>query len=301
MKVTRDYRYRLVDVFSQVPFEGNQLAVFPDATGLDDATMQQIAREMNLPEITFVLPASLPGCLADVRIFTPNREMRFAGHPTIGTGAVLIDEGRVASAEFVFQERVGPVAVRVARDEGNLIWLRTPPIEWQRTYEPVSCAEALGLSPKDLMPPAPQRLSAGNPTLLICLRDWDAVDRASLSLEGMRNLTGPEGEPLCVLVFAVTSDGAYSRVFAPDYSGVSEDAATGSSTGPLAAYLVKHRLAGAAGAAGTRLISEQGVKMGRRSLLHIEIRGAGGSEGIDVGGHVTSIGEGKLNAHRAST
>jgi trans-2,3-dihydro-3-hydroxyanthranilate isomerase len=225
--------------------------------------------------------------------------MRFAGHPTIGTSAVLMDEGRTVTAEFVLQEKVGPISVRVARDEQNLIWLRTPPIEWHQTYNPITCAAALGLSPQELMPPAPQRLSAGNPTLFVCVRNPAVVDRASVSLEGMRNLRGSDPNPLCLFVFAVTRNGAYSRMFAPEHEGVSEDAATGSSTGPLAAYLIRHRLV--AGADGTRLISEQGVKMGRRSLLHIEIKGVGGSEGIDVGGHVTAVGHGTLNAQRAST
>ena len=288
-----DYRYRLVDVFTQVPLQGNQLAVFPDAVGLGDESMQGIAREFNLPETTFVFPASLMNCQADVRIFTPAREMRFAGHPTIGTSYVLLDEGRIPSAvtEFSLQEKIGAVQVRVARAEGDLIWLHTPEIEWGKTYDPHQCAKALGLAVADLMEQAPQRLSAGNPTLYIALKNQEAVDRSSLGTDGMRALRGAEPEPFCVYVFAPTSSGAYSRMFAPDY-GITEDPATGSSAGPLAAYMVKHQLVSAA--AGARFIIEQGVRMLRRSLLHAQIKGPSGSNGIDVGGHVTPIGEGRI-------
>jgi trans-2,3-dihydro-3-hydroxyanthranilate isomerase len=109
---------------------------------------------------------------------------------------------------------------------------------------------------------------------------------ASLDLPGLLKLKGAASEPLCVFVFTPTPAGAYSRMFAPEY-GIIEDPATGSATGPLAAFLMKHHLA--PNTSGTRLVSEQGTRMGRRGLLHIHIRGANGSEGIDVGGHVTPL------------
>src|SRR5579863_1618899 len=114
-----DVDYRIVDVFTQTPLEGNALAVFHDATGLDDATMQKIARETNLSETTFVFPADRPGSAARVRIFTPAKEMMFAGHPTVGTAWVLRDEGIVPQdlRAFVLDENVGPVDVRVDDEE----------------------------------------------------------------------------------------------------------------------------------------------------------------------------------------
>jgi len=104
-------------------------------------------------------------------------------------------------------------------------------------------------------------------------------------MAGMKSIKGADSEPVCIFLFAPTPDGAYSRMFAPEY-GVSEDAATGSSTGPLAAYMIRHNLV--SGEAGTRFVSEQGTKMGRRSLLHVEIHGEGA---IDVGGYVTPLTE----------
>jgi trans-2,3-dihydro-3-hydroxyanthranilate isomerase len=91
MSSVRAYRYRVVDVFTDQPLAGNALAVFPDASGIDDATMQKIAREMNLSETSFVVPSTRADCAAGVRIFTPAKEMAFAGHPTIGTSFVLLD------------------------------------------------------------------------------------------------------------------------------------------------------------------------------------------------------------------
>lgn len=282
----KNYRYRLVDVFTQEQFQGNQLAVFLDARGLDDASMQRIGRELNLPETTFVFPASLPGCVADVRIFTPFKEMLFAGHPTIGTAFVLRSEGLAPAEAFQLQLKVGPVPVRVDTGGGAIVWLKTPPIQWGKTYDPALCANVLGLNPADLDARfAPQRLSAGNPTLLVPLRSTESVDRAWLGLDGMQRLRGDEPELFCVFIFAATRAGAYSRMFAPEY-GIPEDPASGSATGPLGAFMKKLGLV-----ASARFVSEQGVKMGRRSLLHVHIHGA---DDINVGGQVTPVGEGSI-------
>jgi len=289
MAVEREFRYRVVDVFTERALEGNPLAVFPDASSLDAPTMQRIARELNLSETTFVFPATRAGCAARVRIFTPSREMPFAGHPTIGTGYVLLDEGLVGprTQAFALEENIGPVRVRV---EGGprqpMLWLETPPIQTGRCYDARLCAEVLGLSPDELLDVPPQELSAGNPTIFVALRDPRSVDRASIELTGIRRLRGTDAEPSCIFPFAPTPEGAYSRMFAPEY-GVIEDPATGSSTGPLALFMMHNGLAPRA--AGTRFVSEQGTKMGRRSLLHVLIKGENGAEGIEVGGHVTPL------------
>ncbi len=121
--VRRPYRYRVVNVFTTEPFEGNPLAVFTDAYGLDDRAMQRIARELNLSETTFCFPATRADCVANVRIFTPCNEMMFAGHPTIGTSFVLLDEAHVPphTAQFMLEEKVGPVPIRVDPGERPLI------------------------------------------------------------------------------------------------------------------------------------------------------------------------------------
>jgi trans-2,3-dihydro-3-hydroxyanthranilate isomerase len=118
-----------VDVFTNQPLEGNSLAVFPDASGLDDGAMHRIARELNLSETTFVFPPTRTDYVASVRIFTPSKELVFAGHPTIGTSFVLLEERMVSDgvADFVLEERIGPVHIQVEPGPPPLIWLRTPP------------------------------------------------------------------------------------------------------------------------------------------------------------------------------
>jgi trans-2,3-dihydro-3-hydroxyanthranilate isomerase len=293
MNSLRAYRYRVVDVFTERPLEGNALAVFPDASGLDDATMQKIAREMNLSETTFIGPATRADCAANVRIFTPTKEMIFAGHPTVGSSFVMLDEGIVPkdSERFVLEEKVGPVPIRVEPGERPLIWLTTPPITYGRTFDRGHCARALGIEPNDLLEITPQFLSAGNPTIFIAVKDKEVVDRAWIDFQGMTTLTGGSQDPACVFVFAPASGGAYSRMFAPEY-GIIEDPATGSSTGPLAAFMLRHGLV--SGAAGSRFVSEQGTKMGRRSILHIQLHGEQGADGIEVGGYVTPVAEATL-------
>lgn len=292
MSTKSSWAYRVVDVFTEVPLQGNPLAVFPQAVGIDDATMQKIARELNLSETVFIFPATRTDCVVSLRIFTPLSELPFAGHPTIGTAFVLLSEGIVPSSseQFVLEERVGPIPIRVERGAHPLIWLRTPRIDWGRTYDREACAKGLGLDVSDLLEPAPQLLTAGNPTLFIPVKDKQAVDRAWLDSHGL-SLIREADERLCVFVFAPTAEGAYSRMFAPEY-GIAEDPATGSSTGPLAAYMIRHRLV--AGNGGTRFLSEQGTKMGRRSILYVQIHGAEGAEGIDVGGYVAPFAAGTM-------
>jgi trans-2,3-dihydro-3-hydroxyanthranilate isomerase len=283
------YRYRVVDVFTETALEGNPLAVFPDASGIDDGTMQKIARELNLSETVFVVPVTRGDCAARIRIFTSTMEMLFAGHPTVGASFVLLEEGLVPkeSGHFLLEEKVGPVAVRVERGDRPLIWLKTPPIKFGKTYDRAVCARALGLEPADLLEIAPPQLvSAGNPLIFIAARDKGAVDRALLDRSGLRSIQ-PAGEgAVCVFVFAPTVDGAYSRMFAPEH-GVIEDPATGSATGPLAAFMLRNGLTPRD--KGSRFISEQGTKMGRRSLLHVLIHGENGVDGIEVGGYVTPL------------
>src|SRR5580700_2014251 len=143
MPSARSYRYVVVDVFSTEPLAGNPLAVFPDAAGIDESTMQKIARELNLAETVFVLPTTRKDCAARVRIFTPTKEMAFAGHPTIGTAFVLLQENIVPrdSSDFILEEQVGPVPLRVEAGRRPLIWLRMPPVREENSMTPLSVRE----------------------------------------------------------------------------------------------------------------------------------------------------------------
>ena len=182
--------------------------------------------------------------------------------------------------------------VRVERGATARLWLTTPPIEFGPLFDRDTCASALGLPESDLAPSPPQLVSAGNPNVYVALRDPASVDRAWLDLEGVRRLHGGKQSADCVFVFAATATGAYSRMFAPEH-GVVEDAATGSATGPLAAYMMRYGLTGTQD--GAAFVSEQGTKMGRRSFLHVLVHGENGSEGIEVGGSVVPFAQGTLN------
>ncbi|HEX4164809.1 MAG TPA: PhzF family phenazine biosynthesis protein [Bryobacteraceae bacterium] len=295
MPETVPYRYCVVDVFTREPLEGNPLAVFPSAAGIPEHRLQQIARELNLSETVFVYDPTTDGCAARLRIFTPAREVPFAGHPTVGSSFVLWQTRRVPTdaTHFQLEEKIGIVPIRVEHEHGErpLIWLTTPPITFGKTLDPVACAEALGISPKDLLPVKPQFVSAGNPMAMIAVRTKDVVDRSWLGMENSRKLSGLSDGPAGFFVFTPTQEGAYSRMFAPEH-GVTEDPATGSATGPLAAYMARYELCQPS--AGTRLISEQGTQMGRRSLLHIQFNDDAGKNGIEIGGYVTPIIDGAI-------
>jgi trans-2,3-dihydro-3-hydroxyanthranilate isomerase len=293
-------RYRVVDVFSETPLLGNPLAVFPDASRIDDETMQRIARELNLSETAFVLPATRGNCAARVRIFTPGCELPFAGHPTLGTAFVLLDEGRItrSTSSFRLEEAAGPISIRVEShpQQRPLIWLRTPRITEGRSYDRAAAAQALGLDIRDLLDFAPQWLSAGPSIIIVALRDCAAVDRACIDLAGMKLLAGESHDPVGVLVFAPMPGGAYSRMFAPEF-GIAEDPATGGAMGPLAAYMMRYGLV--SNAPGSRFVNEQGTRMGRRSILHVRIDGVRGAHGIDVGGYVTPIVDAVMTLEKA--
>jgi trans-2,3-dihydro-3-hydroxyanthranilate isomerase len=288
--------YHIVDVFTKTPLEGNPLAVFPDATGIEPGTMQRIAREMNLSETTFVVPQESSADATRVRIFTPSTEMLFAGHPTLGTAYVIRMLGIAPpdAVGLILRENGGDVRVRVDAGDDPILWLTTPPIRNFGGYSRAACARALSLDEDRLVPGVPcQRLSAGNALIFVAVKDRAAVDEAHLDRSVFDELVYECDEPTSMFVFAPTEAGAYSRMFAPQL-GIAEDPATGSATGPLAWFLMVHGLA--PDADGTQLISEQGVKMGRRSVLHVLVHGERGERGIEVGGNAVHVAAGRLRA-----
>src|SRR5690606_15670658 len=135
-----------------------------------------------------------------LRIFTPSRELPFAGHPTIGTAFVLLDEGiaEAKGGQLLLEEGVGPVAVRLDAGVKPMLWLTTPPIESGRFYDPRLCSDVLGVGVAGLLDAPPQLLSAGNPTLFVALRNKAAVDRAWIDSSGMKRLKGDDDPPFCV-------------------------------------------------------------------------------------------------------
>lgn len=287
--LSRRYSYQVVDVFTSVPFEGNPLAVFTDANGLSTGEMQTLARELNLSESSFIFPPADARNAAQVRIFTPQIEMPFAGHPTIGTAFVLTTLGRIVAdrSEFVLEENIGPIPIRLESRDPFMAWLTTPPIEFGEQYDRVAVAASLGLGAGEFLGDHPaQVVSAGNPFLYVAFRDRAAVDRANLDVRALERAApgfGANG----VFFFAPADGGVYARMFAP-MSGVHEDPATGSATGPLGAYLARYGLV--ENKDGVRFVSEQGTKMKRRSLLHGILRLENGAlKTVEVGGSAVKV------------
>ena len=283
--------YLLFDVFTDRAFAGNPLAIFPGGV-FDDETMRRIARELNLSETVF-LTRTDGGAAAALRIFTPAREMQFAGHPTIGTAIALTDHLewiRPDQASFTLRLGIGDVPIRIERGSPTTAWLTTPAVTFGREIAREDAASILGLGIADVRGDlVPQMAGAGTPFLYVGLSGKPAVDRAVLDVAAVREHVG-WSDVNGVYCFVQTDDGTYSRMFAP-MSGIAEDPATGSATGPLYAYLAK------CGALPRkeRFVTEQGVAMGRPSTLHVRIRWNNDvPESIEVGGNAVFIGEGTL-------
>ena len=268
------YRYFICDVFTDTRFGGNQLAVLPEATGLTDGQMQQVAREFNFAETTFVLPAER-GHTRRVRIFTPAREVPFAGHPNVGTAFALATAGLLGPIDgtvtITFEELAGLVPVVIDHSEagGLRCELRAPePLSRGRTVPAATVAEALSLDAAEIVTRTHQPVvaSVGLPFLMVELRDRAALERARARVDLLEALAAGGISPDVHLYFR-SEDGfdLRARMFAP-LDGVPEDPATGSANVALGALL--GTLDPAPG--GTfRWRIAQGVEMGRPSVLEV--------------------------------
>ncbi|MGQ0560411.1 MAG: PhzF family phenazine biosynthesis protein [Gemmatimonadota bacterium] len=288
--------YHLLDVFTRTPFGGNQLAVFPDADDLSDDVMQVIARELNLSESIFLGPL-MPDGRVRARIFTPAMELSFAGHPTVGAGALLaqLHEPTAQSARFVLQERVGPIEVMVRR-EGAAVFSElavsvTPSFD---DVLPPDLPEILSLDESDIRRERirPRAASVGVAFLMIPVRDIEALRRARVNLTLWERHLSQSGAPH-LYVFAPSAEAGYdfqARMFAPALNIV-EDPATGAAAAALAAYL-----ADAAESDGSwQWRVAQGVELGRSSELFVRgARSHGVISDIRVGGYSVLVGRGTL-------
>jgi trans-2,3-dihydro-3-hydroxyanthranilate isomerase len=296
-------RYLHLDVFTDKPFEGNQLAVFPDPPQLSATQMQTIAKEMNFSESTFIYPAKAGGDI-QMRIFTPGEELPIAGHPTVGSTFALALEGVIAKRResFVFELGVGPTPVTLEWRGNTLhfVWMTQPNPQFGPTVEDrASLARAIGVDADALAAGLPvQRVSCGVPYLLVPLITREAVDAVSLdrrALVACYEAAGMEEVPVYVFTTAGgVNETAYSRMLAPGF-GIAEDPATGSAAGPLGSYLVQHRVVGPE--ASQSMVSLQGVAMGRPSRIHIAIDGtADAITRVRVGGQAVLVGRGEMAA-----
>jgi trans-2,3-dihydro-3-hydroxyanthranilate isomerase len=281
-----DVGFRLVDAFTEMPFQGNRLCVVPETPdGFSTEQMQMLALEINFSETTFVLRSRPDGYR--MRIFTPEAELPFAGHPTIGTAYALVSEGRT-SPETVQTTALGDIPVEVDVERGFAWMTQQQPEVGPEFPDRSVVAEAMSLRPDDLHPELPvQVISTGLPTLLVPVRDEEALRRAERNEPACRRATSASGGE-CLYLFAVRGDrDVMARMFDAGL-GVGEDPATGSAAGPLGVYLASRGLAAMPGTA----VIAQGELVGRPSFLHLDVRPDGDRWTVRVGGGVRIVGEG---------
>ncbi len=293
------YAFHTLDVFTDRALSGNPVAVLPDARGLSPERMQRVAAELNLSETVFVLPPETPEGTRRLRIFTPRTELPFAGHPTIGTAHLLASLGAVDVADgttrIVLEEGVGPVPVLLTRSDGDLFAQLTaaPPELGPSPAGAAQLAAVLSLGPDDLLggPFAPRRASAGVPFAIVTVRDTGVLGRIRLDAGRWESLLAASAAPH---VYAIAPDGERrfrARMFAPAM-GVGEDPATGAAATALGGYLVA---ADPEGPPTRRWTVEQGVEMGRPSVLHVEADVDGGAvTAVRVGGAAVRVADGTL-------
>ena len=309
----RTYRFLQLDVFTTEALTGNPLAVFPESEGLSDSEMQGIAREMNLSETVFVLRPTSGRALRRLRIFTPMRELPFAGHPVVGTWNALAREGVVPippggkGAVTILQEvGIGILPVEIAFDGGSPAKVTMT----QGEFEQMGCLESreqldqllkgMGLGFDDLDDSLPvEVVSTGLPSLAVPIKLLDALGRCQIDASLLTKAYQSAG---AMGVFAFTRETmsgpparAHARFFAPG-DGILEDPATGSASGAISGYLVTHSaLGGGAPSGESSFVIEQGDFMGRPSRIFAEVKTVDGRvHQIRIGGSSVVVARGEL-------
>lgn len=291
----RRLHYQLVDVFTDRAFGGNPLAVFTDGQGMTLHVMQQIAKEMNLSETTFVLPPDDPQHDYRVRIFTPAVELPMAGHPTIGTAFVLALASQAAGQHptvLQLEEGVGPITVTIewqADSPADVHMSQPLPVFGSQFSDVETMANMLSVEPRAITQTGlpMQVVSCGVPFLFVPLRSLNDVRsmqfRQDVWEHAVRGFESPH-----VFVFTQETEtreaNVHCRMFAPAL-GIREDPATGGASGPLGCYLLKYGRIAADSRGAAHCLSEQGFEMGRPSFISIKITQNGGAiSGVQVGG-----------------
>lgn len=292
------YPFYLVDVFAEKKYAGNQLAVIRNAAGLSDPDMQNIAREMNYSETTFIMSDLERNGGYDVRIFSLSEELPFAGHPTLGT-AFIIQQFLISREveEIRLNLKVGQIPVRFSYIDAvpDILWMEQIKPAFGRVFAPERVAAALNIEADLIDRRFPvEEVSTGLPFIIVPLVSLDAVRSCRVDRVGFLQLID-QAEAKSLFVFSPETydplNDLNARMF-DDYHGIAEDPATGSANGCLAAYLVKNRFFGTEKVA---LKVEQGYEIGRPSLLLLKAEEEeGGAIAVEVGGKVILVGRGQL-------
>ena len=289
--------FYILDVFAEEKYAGNQLAVIRDAGGLSDTQMQKIAKEMNYSETTFILSQQEQDGGYDVRIFTPEIEVPFAGHPTLGTAYVIQQEIIGKPVETIkLNLKVGQVPITFNYDgqQSGILWMK--PIEpvFGEVFDTAEVEQILTIEKEDIDEKFPiQSVSTGIPFVFVPLKTLDAVKRAKVFKDKLFDWI-EDKEAKLIFIFCPETYNRENdmnvRLFADAY-GITEDPATGSANSCLAAYLVKHRYF-ERGQIDIRV--EQGYEIGRPSLLYLKAEERDGKIDVAVGGKVIMVAKGQL-------
>ncbi|MFX1568913.1 MAG: PhzF family phenazine biosynthesis protein [Promethearchaeota archaeon] len=288
-------KFYILDVFAERKFEGNQLAVFLCNEVLFEAEMQKIAKEMNYSETTFITSKEN----YDVRIFTPEVELPFAGHPTIGTAFVIQQELIKSNVKtLLLNLKIGPIPVLFKYKSGkpDIIWMEQNAPTFSRFFDKELISEILNLNASEIDDRFPiQEVSTGGPFIIVPLKTLDALKRAKVDVDKCFNLMeNTDAKSILIFCPQVRNKGndLSVRVFA-HYYGIPEDPATGSGNGCLAAYLVKHQYF-IKNSINIRV--EQGYEVGRPSLLYLKAEEIeDGVISVSVGGKVILTATGELS------
>jgi len=289
--------FYIVDVFAEEKYAGNQLAVFRGVKAVSSTEMQRIAKEMNFSETTFILSDEQREGGYDVRIFTPETELPFAGHPTLGTAYVIQHEiVKEPVDEVVLNLKVGQIPVTFSYDgkHAEILWMKQLNPVFGKTLDAGLVSEVLSLDLRDVDERFPvQEVSTGVPCIVVPLKTLDALKSARISRDKYFDFI-KDKQAKTVLIFCpeiYKKENDLNVRFFADYYGVPEDPATGSGNGCLAGYLVKHRYFGKD---RIDIRVEQGYEIGRPSLLLLKAEEKG--EGIDVyvGGKVVMVAKGEF-------
>lgn len=289
--------FYIVDVFAEEKYAGNQLAVVRHAKTLDDDEMQKIAKEMHYSETTFILSDEKRSGGYDVRVFSPEKELPFAGHPTLGTAYVIRHEiAKAPVNKIVLNLKVGqiPVTFEQTRKNGEVLWMKQIQPTFGQTFDVMAISKVLGLDVGAVDNRFPvQEVSTGVPFIIVPLKTLGALKRARISKDKYLELI-ENAQAKAILIFCPETYGKENdlsvRVFA-DFYGIPEDPATGSANGCLAGYLVKHRYFGNE---QIDIHIEQGYEIGRPSLLLLKAEHKEGGINVHVGGKVVMIAKGEL-------
>ncbi|MDP1420508.1 PhzF family phenazine biosynthesis protein [Peribacillus simplex] len=285
--------YSIVDVFSNGKYTGNQLAVFKNAESISDNEMQQIAKEINFSETTFILSDSINDGGYDVRIFTPNEEVPFAGHPTLGTAYIIQNEILEAPLDnIILNYKGGQITVSFNNQE-ELLWMKQNEPTFGRILDIDKISEVLNIHKENIDDRFPiQEVSTGLPVLVVPLKSLEAVKKVKINREKYFELI-EHMDAKAIMVFSPETYDSKNdlnvRDFA-DYYGIPEDAATGSSNGCLAAFLVKYRYFEKS---EIDIRVEQGCEIERPSLLFLKAGDVNGEIDVHVGGKVVKVAQGE--------